>query len=110
VGLSRIPISSGENGKRGITNLRSGTNNKMMMGNPTAAGMTHKQQTKMNQSSSPIRRQREEGGGGGIPIVCVIAKVEPKAISCTATKRRMRVLRTRRSGSLRGVIARSVRK
>jgi hypothetical protein len=37
VGLSRMPISSAENGKRGITSVRSGTNNMMMMGNPTAA-------------------------------------------------------------------------
>jgi hypothetical protein len=45
VGLSRIPISSGENCKRGITNARSGTNSRMMIGNPTAADMMGEQQT-----------------------------------------------------------------
>jgi hypothetical protein len=74
VGWSRIPISSGENGKRGITNVCSGTNDRMMMGNTTAAGTTHKQQNKTNKPFGPIRRmvsqhvRKWEGlEGTGIP-------------------------------------------
>ena len=40
VGLSRMPNSSAENGKRETTRVRSGINNRMMTGNPTAANMT----------------------------------------------------------------------
>ena len=38
MGLSRISNSISENGKRGTTSVRSGINNRMMTGNPTAAG------------------------------------------------------------------------
>lgn len=108
MGLSRFANSSGENGKRETTKVRSGINNRMMMGNPTAAGITHKQQTRcIIRTHSISTRQKMEGD---VPIVCVIANVALKAVSCTATKRRMRDLRTRRSGSLYGVIERSMRR
>lgn len=38
MGRSRTPSSSGENGIRGTTSARNGISNKMMTGNPTAAG------------------------------------------------------------------------
>ena len=102
VGRSRMPSSSGENGIRGMTNVRNGINNRMMTGNPTAAGRvsaTHQLAPRLGYSFH-----------GDAPMVCVMAKVAPNATSCSATKSRMRDLRTRRSGSLNGVSVRSVRK
>jgi hypothetical protein len=49
VGLSRISNSISENGKRGTTRVRSGINNKMMTGNPTAAGATRCNRETMGQ-------------------------------------------------------------
>ena len=40
VGLLRISNSMSQNGKHGTTRVRSSTNNRMMMGNPTTAGTT----------------------------------------------------------------------
>lgn len=41
MGLSRMLNSSAENGKRETTKVLSGIRNRMMMGNPTAAGNNH---------------------------------------------------------------------
>lgn len=49
MGLSRISNSISENGKRGTTRVRNGINNRMMTGNPTAAGATQYKRTTMGQ-------------------------------------------------------------
>ena len=49
MGLSRISNSMSENGKRGTTRVRSGINNRMMTGNPTAAGATRCNRKRMGQ-------------------------------------------------------------
>ena len=108
MGWSRMPSSSGENDIRGTTNARNGINNRMMTGNPTAAVPCGENNTTTNQ----LARGHASGHSfqSDVPMVCVMANVAPNAASCSETKSRMRDLRTRRSGSLDGVSARSVKK
>jgi len=61
VGLSRISNSISENGKRGTTRARSGINNRMMTGNPTAAGATqYKRKTKGQLIRSNVNTSKSE--------------------------------------------------
>jgi len=67
VGLSRISNSISENGKCGTTSVRSGINNRMMMGNPTAACATQKKREgqfdTFNVNTSKSERRRTDSLG-----------------------------------------------
>jgi hypothetical protein len=60
VGLSRISNSISENGKRGTTRVRSGINNRIMTGNPTAAGATQEILLRFNVNTSKSESRRTD--------------------------------------------------